>query len=177
LPGRDAAWTSLRKSQNCWRFIGLDEQESNCVFEQEPFFDHYLHIMPAGEGLLFFGPAMHLRGEKADALATKQVGLHEQEGNICRPITPRGPVVATRRINRLGLNAARGTVGRGLTPERLADGRNIIRVLHADDGVLLKLPIVHTTGKDDVLHAVGIFGADPAHVQAFAGEDLAGALG
>jgi len=93
--------------------------------------------------------------------------LHEDK--IRLPGFTFGPAGRLRRINRLGLDAARVAVLDELAPERAADWRHRIIVIECDDGIEGELAVVHALRDDDVILAVGHVGANPGHVGAFAG--------
>lgn len=55
-----------------------------------------------------------------------------------------------------------------LTNLRQTEQPNGGHVIERDDGIQGELAVVHAVGKDDMIVAVGRFGADPGHIGALA---------
>ena len=92
---------------------------------------------------------MHLRRQKADALALKQAGLDHRECLVRRPGVFFGPSLWSLRAERLRLHAAQVAVARDLAPERPSHRRQLVIVLERHQRIALELLIIDVLGIED----------------------------
>ena len=83
-----------------------------------------------------------------------------------------GPAGRHRRIDRLGLDAARVAVLDELAPERSANRRLRVIVVERDDRIERELAVVHPLGENDVIIPVRRLCADSGRIGALARVDL-----